>query len=79
MYEVEVREVGNPTGENLAVLKQRHPVVPGTLIRFECSNRSLILVGMIVQVLIDHTGYDFESVCVWVQITDARPMNDPSY
>lgn len=79
MYEVEIRQFGNPAGENLAVLKQRHPVVPGTLIRFECAAKGLVLVGMIHQVLIDHTGYDFESVCVWVQITESRPIDDSSY
>jgi len=79
MYEVEIRELRNPTGENLAVLKQRHPVVVGTLIRFECIKKGLILVGIITQVLIDHTGYDFESVCAWVQITESKPINDSSY
>lgn len=76
MYEIEIREVGRPQGENLAVVKQRHPVQVGTLLRFECISRSIIIVGQIQQVLVDHTGYDFESICVWVQITDTKLINE---
>jgi len=79
MYEVEIREFSNPTAGNLAVVKQRHPVSPGSLIRFECISKGLVLVGMVHQVLIDHTGYDFGSVCVWVQITESRPIHDSSH